>query len=124
VVIAYMLTVALLIPASGWIADRFGTKNLLRRDPAVQHRLAAVRAVQQPDHADRRPGGPGPGRCADAAGRAAGGAARLSAFELVRIMGFITIPGLLGPLLGPTMGGWMVEYLTWHWIFLINLPVG
>ena len=44
--------------------------------------------------------------------------------ELVRIMGFITIPGLLGPLIGPTMGGWMVEYLTWHWIFLINLPVG
>src|SRR3546814_10150318 len=44
--------------------------------------------------------------------------------ELVRIMGFITIPGLLGPLIGPTMGGWMVEYLTWHWIFIINLPVG
>src|SRR3546814_10906643 len=39
-------------------------------------------------------------------------------------MGFITIPGLLGPLIGPTMGGWMVEYLTWHWIFIINLPVG
>ncbi|WP_122239730.1 MFS transporter, partial [Pseudomonas syringae] len=44
--------------------------------------------------------------------------------ELVRIMGFITIPGLLGPLLGPTLGGWMVEYLSWHWIFLINIPVG
>jgi hypothetical protein len=39
-------------------------------------------------------------------------------------MGFITIPGLLGPLIGPTMGGWMVQYLSWHWIFLINLPVG
>ncbi len=44
--------------------------------------------------------------------------------ELVRIMGFITVPGLLGPLLGPTLGGWMVEYLSWHWIFLINIPVG
>lgn len=44
--------------------------------------------------------------------------------ELVRIMSFITIPGLLGPLLGPTVGGWLVEILSWHWIFLLNLPVG
>ena len=39
-------------------------------------------------------------------------------------MSFITIPGLLGPLLGPTVGGWLVEILSWHWIFLLNLPVG
>ena len=44
--------------------------------------------------------------------------------ELVRIMSFITLPGLFGPLIGPTLGGWLVEYASWHWIFLINLPVG
>ena len=44
--------------------------------------------------------------------------------ELVRVMSLVTIPGLIGPLLGPTLGGWLVEYASWHWIFLINLPVG
>src|SRR5690606_5716618 len=39
-------------------------------------------------------------------------------------MAFVTIPGLIGPLIGPTLGGWLVEYASWHWIFLINLPVG
>jgi EmrB/QacA subfamily drug resistance transporter len=39
-------------------------------------------------------------------------------------MAFVTVPGLIGPLIGPTLGGWLVEYASWHWIFLINLPVG
>ncbi|RZL05819.1 MAG: MFS transporter, partial [Rubrivivax sp.] len=38
-------------------------------------------------------------------------------------MSFISIPGLIGPLIGPTLGGWLVEVASWHWIFLINLPV-
>jgi MFS family permease len=44
--------------------------------------------------------------------------------EFVRVMTFIALPGLVGPLIGPTLGGWLVEYASWHWIFLINLPVG
>ena len=39
-------------------------------------------------------------------------------------MSFVAIPGLIGPLIGPTLGGWLVETASWHWIFLINLPVG
>jgi MFS family permease len=39
-------------------------------------------------------------------------------------MGCVTIPGLVGPLIGPTLGGWLVETASWHWIFLINVPVG
>ena len=39
-------------------------------------------------------------------------------------MTFVAIPGLIGPLLGPTLGGWLVEYASWHWIFLINIPIG
>jgi EmrB/QacA subfamily drug resistance transporter len=125
VIIAYMLTVALLIPASGWIADRFGTKkiffgaillfsfgSLLCALSNSLDMLIGARVIQGLGGALMLPVG------------------RLVVLriyprsELVRIMGFITIPGLLGPLIGPTMGGWMVQYLTWHWIFLINLPVG
>ena len=44
--------------------------------------------------------------------------------EFVRVMTFIALPGMVGPLLGPTLGGWLVEYASWHWIFLINIPIG
>ena len=125
VIISYMLTVALLIPASGWIADRFGTKKiffgaillfsigslLCALSPNLTL-LIASRVIQGLGGALMLP---------------VGRLVVLRAYprsELVRIMGFITIPGLLGPLMGPTTGGWMVQYLSWHWIFLVNLPVG
>ncbi|UVE18166.1 multidrug transporter subunit MdtD [Pseudomonas sp. LS44] len=125
VVISYMLTVALLIPASGWIADRFGTRRIFfgaillfslgsllcaLSESLVQ--LVGARVVQGLGGALMMP---------------VGRLIVLRAYprsELVRIMSFITIPGLLGPLMGPTLGGWLVEYTSWHWIFLINLPVG
>lgn len=44
--------------------------------------------------------------------------------QLVTVLSFITIPGLVGPLIGPTLGGFLVQYASWHWIFLINIPVG
>lgn len=125
VVIAYMLTVALLIPASGWIADRFGTRriffgaillfscgSLLCAISESLSQLVAARIVQGLGGALMMP---------------VGRLVVLRAYprtELVRIMSFITLPGLLGPLIGPTLGGWLVEYASWHWIFLINLPVG
>lgn len=125
VIIAYMLTVALLIPASGWIADRFGTKriffsaillfsfgSLLCAAANSLGFLIFARVVQGLGGALMLP---------------VGRLVVLRAYprsELVRIMSFITIPGLLGPLLGPTVGGWLVEILSWHWIFLLNLPVG
>ena len=110
VIIAYMLTVALLIPASGWIADRFGTKkiffgaillfslgSLLCALSNSLGMLIGARVVQGLGGALMLP---------------VGRLVVLRAYprsELVRIMGFITIPGLLGPLLGPTTGGWMVQ---------------
>lgn len=125
VIVAYMLTVALLIPASGWIADRFGTQRVFFTAIALftagsllcalswsLNMLIAARIVQGLGGALMLP---------------VGRLVVLRAYprtELVRILGFITVPGLLGPLLGPTLGGWMVEYMTWHWIFLLNLPVG
>ena len=125
VVIAYMLTVALLIPASGWIADRFGTRRvffsaialftfgslLCALSPSLPL-LIAARVIQGLGGSLMLP---------------VGRLAILRAYprtELVRILSFVTVPGLIGPLTGPTLGGWLVEATSWHWIFLINLPVG
>ena len=125
VIIAYMLTVALLIPASGWIADRFGARRIFYSAIALfslgslfcalsqtLDQLVLSRIVQGVGGALMLP---------------VGRLVILRAYprtELVRILSFIALPGLLGPLLGPALGGWLVEVASWHWIFLINLPVG
>ncbi len=125
VVIAYMLTVAIVIPASGWLSDRFGTQRIFLSAivlfslgslccalSANLTQLVMARVVQGLGGALMLP---------------VGRLVVLRAYprsDLVRIMGFVTIPGLLGPLIGPTLGGWLVEYASWHWIFLLNLPVG
>ena len=125
VVIAYVLTVALFIPASGWLADRFGTRRtfisaillfslgslLCALSPSLPW-LVAARVVQGVGGSLLLP---------------VGRLAVLRAYpraELLKVLSFVTIPGLVGPLLGPPLGGWLVEVATWHWVFLINLPVG
>ena len=125
VVIAYMLTVALCIPASGWLADRLGTRRvfvgavalfslgslLCALSPALDA-LIVARVVQGVGGALLLP---------------VGRLTILRAFpraELLRVLAFVTIPGLVGPLVGPPLGGWLVEVASWHWVFLINLPVG
>lgn len=125
VVISYMLTTALLIPASGWIADRFGTKytfcfaiclftlgSLFCAMSPTLEILVLSRVLQGVGGALMVP---------------IGRLAVLKAYprtELVSVLSFVTIPGLIGPLMGPLTGGFLVEYATWHWIFLINIPVG
>jgi EmrB/QacA subfamily drug resistance transporter len=125
VVVAYALTMAMLIPASGWIADRFGTRRIFFSAIvlfaagsvlcALSHglgQLVAARVVQGLGGALLLPVG------------------RLALLrtvprgEFLQAMSFVAIPGLIGPLLGPTLGGWLVQYASWHWIFLINVPVG
>lgn len=125
VIVSYTLTVALLIPLSGWLADRFGTKRIFILAVGLftlgsvfcsisntLDQLVLARIFQ-----------------------AIGGAmmvpvARLTLIyaypkkELLKVISFITIPGLIGPMLGPAVGGFLVEKLSWHWIFLINVPVG
>lgn len=125
VVIAYMLTVALLIPASGWLADRFGTRrifflaivlftlgSLFCAISTTLDQLVISRVLQGMGGALMLP---------------VGRLVVLRAYprsEFVKVMTFIALPGMVGPLIGPTLGGWLVEYASWHWIFLINLPVG
>ncbi|CAJ0822461.1 multidrug transporter subunit MdtD [Ralstonia flaminis] len=125
VIIAYTLTTAMLMPASGWLADRFGTRrmffaaiflftigSLLCAESRSLDMLIASRVVQGVGGALLMPVG------------------RLTVLRVVPreqflpAMSFVTIPGLIGPLIGPTLGGWLVEAVSWHWIFLINLPVG
>ncbi|RYF81088.1 MAG: MFS transporter, partial [Comamonadaceae bacterium] len=125
VVVAYSLTMAMLIPASGWLADRFGTRAVFMcaitifslgslacaLAPSLSW-LVAARVLQGVGGALLLPVG------------------RLAVLrtvprgEFLQAMSFVAIPGLIGPLLGPTLGGWLVQSASWHWIFLINLPVG
>ena len=125
VVISYMLTVALLIPASGWITDRFGTRRVFLA-AIIVFTLGSLACALSPTlpliTAARVLQGIGGALLAPV-----GRLSVLKAYpreDLVAVMSFITIPGLIGPLLGPTLGGFLVDYATWHWIFLINIPVG
>jgi len=125
VVIAYALTMAILIPASGWIADRFGIKrayfgaivvfvigSLACALSTTMTQLVTARVVQGAGGALLLP---------------VGRLAVLRAYprdQFLRAMSFVAVPGLIGPLLGPTLGGWLSEAVSWHWIFLINIPIG
>ncbi len=125
VVVAYALVMAILIPASGWLADKFGTRTIYltsiflftigsffcARSQSLTE-LIISRIIQGMGGAMLQP---------------VGRLAVLRAFpneKFLKAMSFVTIPALIGPLLGPTLGGWLSEYFSWHWIFLINIPIG
>jgi len=125
VVIAYSLTMATVIPFSGWLADKFGTRHvffsailiftigsLLCANAHTLTQLVIYRVVQGVGGAMLLP---------------VGRLAVLRVFPAERYLpalSFVAIPGLIGPLIGPTLGGWIVQIASWHWIFLINVPVG
>jgi EmrB/QacA subfamily drug resistance transporter len=125
VIVSYALTLAVLIPASGYLADRFGTRRvffaaiLLFTIGSVC--CAASRTLDQLVIA----------RVLQGAGGSmlmpVGRLAVLRAFpgpKFIDALSFVTMPALIAPLIGPSLGGWLVQYTTWHWIFLINLPIG
>lgn len=125
VLIAYMLTVAILIPASGWIADRWGTRRVFAWAIALftLGSLACAQAQSLPVLVAARVLQGLGGALMMPVGRLAVLRTYPRA-QLVQAMSFVTMPGLVGPLIGPALGGWLVEVATWHWIFLINLPIG
>lgn len=125
VIISYILTLAICIPLSGYLADRFGTKvvfiwallifsvgSVLCAASNSLFTLTASRIVQGVGGALMTP------------------VARLALLktfeksEVVVAMNFAIVPALIGPILGPLVGGYLVEYVSWHWIFLINIPFG
>jgi MFS transporter, DHA2 family, multidrug resistance protein len=125
VIVAYSLTMAMLTPASGWLADRFGTRrvyfaailiftigSLFCATAHTLDQLILARVLQGVGGSMLLP----VGRLAVL--RNFPSAQYLSALAVV------SISGQVGPLIGPMLGGWLVQAISWHWIFLINLPIG
>ncbi|TDN63617.1 multidrug transporter subunit MdtD [Paraburkholderia sp. BL10I2N1] len=125
VVVAYTLTMALLTPASGWLADRFGTRrvyftailifvlgSLCCASAHTLGQLVVARVLQGVGGSMLLP----IGRLAVLRS--------VSGEQYVSALAFISVAGQVGPILGPTLGGWFVQAISWHWIFLINVPIG
>ena len=111
VIVSYVLTVAVTLPASGWLADKIGVQrvffsaillftlgSLLCARSETLNELIASRVLTVMKIVPRE--------------------------QYMAAMTFVTLPGQIGPLMGPALGGFLVQYASWHWIFLINIPVG
>ena len=124
-VTAYMLSLAVFIPVSGWLADQFGAATVFRAAIAVftlasvacgltnsTLELTAARVLQGLGGAMMVPVG------------------RLVLMrsidrsQLVRAISYLTTPAILGPIMGPPVGGLITTYLSWRWVFFLNVPVG
>jgi EmrB/QacA subfamily drug resistance transporter len=122
---SYTLSLAVFIPISGWMADRFGTRRVFASAIGLFtlgsflcgistniHILVACRILQG---------------CGGAMMVPVGRLTLVRTFaksELVRAMSFVAIPSLVAPMLGPIAGGLIVGYFHWRVIFFINLPIG
>ncbi len=122
---AYTLALAMVIPLTGWAADRFGTKRLyilaialftagsaLCATATSLEMLVIFRVLQGLGGGMLMPLG------MTILTRAAGPE------RLGRVMAILGVPMLLGPIFGPILGGWLIDIASWHWIFLINVPIG
>ncbi len=122
---AYLVSLAVFIPISGWMGDKFGAKRVFSTAIGVfvigsiacalsgsLGQFVGARALQGLGGAMMTP------------------LARLVLVrstprnDLVGAMAWLTAPGLIGPLVGPPVGGFITTFFTWHWIFLINVPIG
>ena len=122
---SYFVALAIFIPVSGWMADRYGAKRVFRIAIGVfvagsvacaisgsLGEFVAARFLQGMGGAMMTPVG------------------RLVLVrstprqQLVSALAWLTVPALVGPLVGPPVGGFITTYFTWHWIFLINVPIG
>jgi EmrB/QacA subfamily drug resistance transporter len=125
VLASYTLSLAVFIPISGWMADRFGTRRVFASAIGIFtlgsvlcglssniHLLVACRVLQG---------------CGGAMMVPVGRLTLVRTFEkseLLRAMSFVAIPALIGPMLGPLAGGLIVGYLHWRAVFFVNLPIG
>jgi EmrB/QacA subfamily drug resistance transporter len=125
VMASYTLSLAIFIPISGWVANRFGTRDVFAAAIGIFtlgsllcglssdiHWLVAFRVLQG---------------CGGAMLLPVGRITMVRTFaksELIRSMSFVAIPGLVGPMLGPLIGGAIIKYFHWSVIFFVNLPIG
>ena len=124
-VTGYTLALATVIPLSGWAADRFGTKRLYMSAIFLFTAGSALCATAWDVNvliAFRVLQGLGGGMLMPLGmtimTRAAG------PHRMGRLMAILGVPMLLGPIMGPILGGWLIQIASWHWIFLINVPLG
>jgi EmrB/QacA subfamily drug resistance transporter len=122
---AYLVSLAIFIPISGWMADRFGAKRVFRFAIGVFviGSISCAAAGSLPEFVLAR-------FLQGIGGAMMTPVARLvlvratARRDLVSAMAWLTVPALIGPLVGPPVGGFITTYLSWHWIFLINAPIG
>jgi EmrB/QacA subfamily drug resistance transporter len=122
---AYFVALAIFIPLSGWMADRFGARNIFRWAIGVfvvGSILCAFSYSLQTFVGARFLQGMGASMMTPIARLVLVRATPRK--ELVAAMAWLTIPALIGPLTGPPVGGFLTTYLSWHWIFWINVPIG
>jgi EmrB/QacA subfamily drug resistance transporter len=124
-VTGYTLALATVIPLSGWAADRFGTKRLYMTAVVLFTAGSALCATAWDINVlitFRVLQGLGGGMLMPVGmtimTRAAG------PHRMGRLMAILGVPMLLGPICGPILGGWLIQVASWHWIFLINVPLG
>jgi EmrB/QacA subfamily drug resistance transporter len=124
-VTGYTLALATVIPVTGWAADRFGTKRLYMAAVALFTAGSALCSMASSINVligFRVLQGLGGGMLMPLGmmimTRAAGPK------RMGRLMAILGVPMLLGPIGGPILGGWLIDAASWHWIFLINVPIG
>lgn len=122
---SYLLALAVFIPASGWVADRFGARRVFTTaivifmigsigcalSQSIEHFVIA-RTIEGIGGAAMTP---------------VGRLVLLRSIDksrLVEAMAWVTAPALIGPVVGPALGGFITTYFSWHYIFLINIPIG
>jgi EmrB/QacA subfamily drug resistance transporter len=121
----YLLAFAISIPIAGWAVDRFGSRrvwlfglttfvamSVLAGLSTSIEMLVVFRVLQG------FAGGMLEPTMLTVVARAAGPA------RVGRVLGITAIPVTLGPILGPVLGGFLLEYTNWHWLFFVNLPIG
>jgi EmrB/QacA subfamily drug resistance transporter len=122
---SYLLSLAVFIPLSGWMADRFGARKVFRAAIVVFTLGSAACGFAQglPDFVLFRIIQGMGGAMMVPVGRLVL-LRTIPKAELISALAWLTIPALLGPVLGPPLGGFITTFISWRWIFWINIPVG
>ncbi|MBK5198728.1 MAG: DHA2 family efflux MFS transporter permease subunit [Methyloceanibacter sp.] len=122
---SYLLSLAVFIPLSGWVADRFGSRKVFRAAIVVFTLGSAACGFAQglPDFVLFRIIQGMGGAMMVPVGRLVI-LRTVPKSELISALAWLTIPALMGPVIGPPLGGFITTFFSWRWIFWINIPVG